>query len=246
MPLLSNYASREASTPGSRSAVRISRSPRVKPAACRAGPLAGATRVLMTICRHSGLPHASYPSAFVVKSNATALLKKARNARTRPAHDSEDSRQTAEPHTRATPGTAVRLQSTSCTMASVMSDDELDLMADVMNRVDNAIDRLEPAGEPLLRASHPRNSQGRASQCGRAERPLTVVQCRFRHRGLPGRDDLHDTQHACDRRRPRSRVARHDPERVSYTTSRNPQPDPCSSISSRPGARSARSAPITW
>ena len=104
--------------------------------------------ILVTIRRHSGLTQRELSDRLlVVKSNATALLKKleARGLVQRSA-DPEDSR---IKRLRLTPaGDALVCQSFAVqtrvikAMVGVMSDAELDHMDDVMQRVDKAIDRL--------------------------------------------------------------------------------------------------------
>ena len=104
--------------------------------------------ILMTIRRHSGLTQGELSERLlVVKSNATALLKKL-EARgfVRRSRDSSDSRIRRLSLT----GTGNALVEKSFTiqtrvvraMASVMTDDELERMDDVMRRVGNAIDGL--------------------------------------------------------------------------------------------------------
>ena len=104
--------------------------------------------ILVTIRRHSGLTQRELSERLlVVKSNATALLKKLEaRGLVRRITDPEDSRVKRLSLTRA--GDALVRRSFAVqskvikAMASVMSDAELDRMADVMNRVDDAIDRL--------------------------------------------------------------------------------------------------------
>lgn len=104
--------------------------------------------ILVTICRHSGLTQRELSEYLhVVKSNATALLKKleARGLVQRSA-DSDDSRIKRLSLTFS--GEALVEKSFSVqasvikAMASVLTDDELELTGDIMSRVGNAVDQL--------------------------------------------------------------------------------------------------------
>jgi len=104
--------------------------------------------ILVTICRHSGLTQRELSEYLhVVKSNATALLKKleARGLVQR-STDSDDSRIKRLSLTFS--GEALVEKSFSVqasvikAMASVVTDDELELTRDIMSRVGNAVDQL--------------------------------------------------------------------------------------------------------
>ena len=104
--------------------------------------------ILVTICRHSGLTQRELSEYLhVVKSNATALLKKleARGLVQRSA-DSDDSRIKRLSLTFS--GEALVEKSFSVqasvikAMASVLTDDELELTGDIMSRVGSAVDQL--------------------------------------------------------------------------------------------------------
>jgi DNA-binding MarR family transcriptional regulator len=104
--------------------------------------------ILLTIRQHSGLTQRELGERLhVVKSNATALLKKleARGLVRRKA-DPQDSRIKRLTLTRAGESLVQRSFAAQArvikAMAAVMTDDELANMRDLMNRVDDAIGRL--------------------------------------------------------------------------------------------------------
>ena len=104
--------------------------------------------ILVTIRRHPGLTQRELSDRLlVVKSNATALLKKLEaRGLVRRVPDPDDSRVKRLNLTRA--GEALVQQSFAVqtrvikAMAAVMSDDELEQTADLMGRVGDAIDQL--------------------------------------------------------------------------------------------------------
>ena len=104
--------------------------------------------ILVTIHRDSGLTQRELSERLlVVKSNATALLKKLEaRGLVRRKSDAEDSRVKRLSLTRKGQALVQQSFAVQCkvikAMASVMSDAELDRMADVMDRVDDAIDSL--------------------------------------------------------------------------------------------------------
>ena len=109
--------------------------------------------ILVTIRRNPDLTQGDLADRLhVIKSNATALLKKleARDLVTRTS-DPNDSRinrlnLTRSGHALVEKSFAVQTRVIKA-MAAVMTDDELELTADVMNRVGAAIDDLLDAGE---------------------------------------------------------------------------------------------------
>ena len=104
--------------------------------------------ILVTIQRHNGLTQRELSERLlVVKSNATALLKKLEaRGLVRRTSDTEDSRVKRLSLTRKGQALVQQSFAVQCkvikAMASVMSDAELDRMGDVMERVDGAIDSL--------------------------------------------------------------------------------------------------------
>ena len=104
--------------------------------------------ILVTIHRYSGLTQRELADQLlVVKSNATALLKKLEaRGLVRREPDLQDSRSKRLSLTHS--GIALVQRSFAVqtrvikAMASVMTDDELEHTADVMNRVGDAIDQL--------------------------------------------------------------------------------------------------------
>ena len=104
--------------------------------------------ILVTIHRDNHLTQRELSERLlVVKSNATALLKKLEARRlVRRTTDPDDSRVkrlslTAAGHELVRASFAVQSKVVRA-MASVMSDEELEHMTDIMSRVDGAIDRL--------------------------------------------------------------------------------------------------------
>lgn len=104
--------------------------------------------ILLTVGRHSGLTQRELSEQLlVIKSNATALLQKLEaRGLVRRSPDPDDSRVKRLSLTRSGEALVERSFAVQTSvveaMASVMSDDELQMTADIMGRVGAALDRL--------------------------------------------------------------------------------------------------------